>query len=314
MDEQQQSISSGAPADLVTAPGDAWNMTEIAASLPSRGLPPPQIPFRFHDLPQELQDEIYEQFYDEKYSVVAFMSGKDLVFRGQRYYGKSDENVEDDGLAVARCTMATATDLALVSKRVRSESRAARQAAFNGQMRVTFYEVCSYWLDEPEILPELYLDKWTFLRSRVTSLRLKNLNYGNCQAFSESGWYTTSQKTRTTSWNDLRISFPKLKKIDISWHEYEHQHEWRYDPVDTPEYERISEAVYDAFFVAGALDREFSHEAAHFLGLSSLARIMEGAGLGCKIYLTSTRKWIYRMIQDPEYVRGQVSCYASDHP
>ena len=113
-------------------------MTKILASLPLRTPFSQYNSFRFHDLPQELQDMIYEYVYAEGYSVAVHMTDQRLVCSHQRYYDEDDNTIEDDGLGIKNWTGSSRADLALVSKRVREESRPIRQAAFNRHMRVTF--------------------------------------------------------------------------------------------------------------------------------------------------------------------------------
>ncbi|KAJ9610271.1 hypothetical protein H2200_005048 [Cladophialophora chaetospira] len=245
-------------------------MSALDWALPPRTASPPVIPFRFFDLPQEIQDKVYEIIYAEKHGVSVHISGplQDRG-RGRRGYGKEVEVEKlhinggyygDDGLKRA-------------CKKMRNDSFPARKAVFNKKMSVGWDE--DY---RGQAFEELRAEKYAKLRSEITHLSIGEFSGRTCG------------ELPSVFWDDIHTLFPQVKTIKASYGMYRRQHVDRDFDDETSEWRRIMADDYDDAFRAGDMDDEFDFPAER-LQLLSLARTLEEAAHGCTVFLTTSVTW-----------------------
>ncbi|OAP54164.1 hypothetical protein AYL99_11699 [Fonsecaea erecta] len=213
--------------------------------------------FRFLDLPQEIQDKVYEHVYEEKRSVQVSMhtytvtnwshfrpsNRAELVVRGYPY--------DDDSLA-------------RVSKKLRADSRTAHQQSFNGEMKI-------YWDHEWASTPFNLIcgPRWALLRNRVLKLVICNLSGRNVR------------NDFPAIWRWIPTYFPRVIKIKV------HYDAWRLWTVPT---RLIFHEAFIGQFHSGEMDQDFV-DSSEALGLHVLASAMEETPHLCTISLTTALHW-----------------------
>ena len=236
---------------------------------PERTPSPPYVPFRFLDLPQEIQDKIYPWVYAEKYDLGVYMIGP-LKDRGRRK--RYDHEAEPEDELIVDGSNYWYDNLAQVNKKIREDSRKARQAAFKGALRVAWDEDYN-----GQAFLEFREDKWATLRSLVTDLSIGGMSGRSCVGLNEDFW------------DAMPVLFPQVKTITVRYDVYRRQHVDRDMDTETSEWKRVCSDGYDDDFDAGRMDDEFSFPA-DFLELRNLARVMENAR-GCTIFLKTDVNW-----------------------
>ncbi len=254
---------------------DTWDTIERPCTEPSSL---PHVPFRFHDLPQELQYQIYEHVYAERYDLEVFM---------HRSFDKYD-NPEGDSLSVHFTSLHGATDLSAVSRRVCVDSHAARMGAFTGHMRLVYDNS-----HRSQAFDELCLEKWAPLRARVTDLEILKCTERTIGAVNDNDW------------DDMPARFPQLKSLHFVYGGMAHQFEGTHSDNQTYEWSNMCQARHDDAFRAGRYDRVFQLPVER-LKLHHLAWAMELAGRSCEIFLTHRVDWLNNRYCS---VRHQVSSF-----
>ncbi|KIX99980.1 uncharacterized protein Z520_04618 [Fonsecaea multimorphosa CBS 102226] len=252
------------------------NWEAVSNTLPGQTSSPPYIPFPLFQLPQEIQDKIYEHVYDEKHGVRVFMSEIVGTRWGLEYLAKGGSEVVVRGYDYE--------SVAYVSKKVREDSHRTRQKSFNGRMTI-------FWDKEYEAdaFKKVCGPKFAAIRNRIMALSLCGLSHRSVGHGFDAVWRM------------LPAFFPRVNNIMIYYDAY------RYIvPDPSPRIRDDGWLGNKELFDAGEMDSEFTWTG-RILEMDSLVRYMADAAHPCKIHLNTAIHWFNdtfnRIIVLSQYVK-----------
>lgn len=229
--------------------------------------------FPFLKLPQEIQDQIYQHYYDTKdggYEVTAeYAHQEGLRRRNSRSYDDLEDQKDYMKLHDFPCL-----DLERTCHKIHNDAMPIRKSLFNGSLTICYDDYHGF-----KALDKLILKKeLDWLLKSVTKLHVSGF----------SGRTFRFGSMSVAVWESIVSVFPAAREVHAHFNVTKHVYTDRHSDSPTTE------------FSAGLKDHEFSYPAG-ILKVQGLAKLLEDNGRGdCEVYMSTYVRWLahyYRSVE-----------------